>query len=63
MNKIDLLPYDSITTSILNEYHKKVSELPPPPKGYHYNLSEPQFKFANNQWEVTNYIILEEDGR
>lgn len=63
MSRIDLLPYDNITTKMLNEYTRRVQELPPPPEGFHYSLSSPEFKFKDNEWEVTTYIILEENGK
>ena len=64
-DKINILAYDDIFPTMLNLYERKMKELPPPPDGYHYTLSEPKFLFNDKEteWSVETSIVLEEDGK
>ena len=49
---------DTISVSAMEVMGRKIRELPPPPPGYHYTVTDPRYEKRPDAWEVTFDIVL-----
>lgn len=57
--RLTVLEYDEMIKGLLDDFHRRVAEMGPPPVGFRYVLGEPQFWSKDDEIEVTIPIELE----